>query len=253
MKECCKYKRLTSLYFTFQLVAKIIFQLFSILRKVFFAYSKGKNRALSLAEGLGRLYYCGFEVLDLKEIDDKCFFVAKKVGGKLLDVNPSYSLIFKMKRHGKDGKIIYVYKLRTMHPYSEFLQEFVYKSNSLDIRGKFKDDFRITKWGRIFRKLWIDELPMLYNWLRGDVKIVGVRPLSSHYLSLYDKELHELRKQTKPGLIPPFYLDMPETFEEICASEKKYLQAYLKHPVRTELYYGFWCLFNIFVRNARSG
>jgi hypothetical protein len=62
-----------------------------------------------------------------------------------------------------------------------------------------------------------------------------------------------LRKRTKPGLIPPFYVDMPETFEEIRASEKKYLEAYFKQPIRTDLYYGFWALYNIFIKSARSG
>ena len=101
--------------------------------------------------------------------------------------------------------------------------------------------------------MWIDELPMLYNWLRGDLKIVGVRPLSGHFLSLYDEETRQLRLRTKPGLIPPFYVDLPETFDEICESEKRYLRAFLEKPVRTDIYYGVVALWNIFVKRARSG
>jgi len=50
---------------------------------------------------------------------------------------------------------------------------------------------------------------MFYNLLKGEMKLVGVRPLTEHYFSLYRKKLQELRAKTKPGLIPPFYLDMP--------------------------------------------
>jgi len=223
-----------------------------ILRKIFFAYSKGKNRAISLAEGLGRLYYSGFDILDLKEIDDKCYFVAKKVSQPLLDVHPSYSLIFKMKRYGKDGKLIYVYKLRTMHPYSEFLQEFVYKNNDLEIGGKFKDDFRITKWGRIFRKLWIDELPMMINWFKGDCKLVGVRPLSNHYLSLYGEEFRQKRMKYKPGLVPPYYVDLPKDLNEIMASEKKYLDEFDKYGYKADIRYLYKAVKNILVYRQRS-
>jgi len=65
------------------------------------------------------------------------------------------------------------------------------------------------------RRLWLDELPMLYNWLKGDLGLVGVRPLSYQYLSLYDRELRELRelrKKVRPGLVPPYYADLPDTF-----------------------------------------
>jgi len=102
------------------------------------------------------------------------------------------------------------------------------------------------------RKLWIDELPMLYNWIKGDMGIVGVRPLSFQYLGLYDTELQELRKKVKPGLVPPFYADLPDTFEEICESERRYIHAFLKHPIRTQCVY-FWRSFvNIVIKGARS-
>ena len=55
------------------------------------------------------------------------------------------------------------------------------------------------------------------------MNLVGVRALSKHYFSLYPSDLQELRIKYKPGLIPPFYYDMPKTFDEILSSEKKYL------------------------------
>ena len=63
--------------------------------------------------------------------------------------------------------------------------------------GKFKDDFRVTTEGRFFRKFWLDELPMIINIFKGDMKIVGVRPLSSHYFNLYSEEL---KARMLPGI-----------------------------------------------------
>jgi lipopolysaccharide/colanic/teichoic acid biosynthesis glycosyltransferase len=221
-----------------------------IIHKLFFAVSKGKNRAIPLAEGLGRLYYCGFEVLDLKDQDNLCYIIARKVKEPSTDENPSYSTIIKMKRIGKGGEPIYVYKLRTMHPYSEYLQAFVYQQNNLEIGGKFKNDFRITPWGSIFRKFWIDELPMLINWFKGDCKLVGVRPLSKQYFDLYDNEFRERRIKYKPGLIPPFYADMPSNIVEILKSEKTYLNRFDKNSLMTDFIY-FWKSFNNIVINSK--
>lgn len=161
------------------------------------------------------------------------YVIARKVKTSSLDQSPTYGPLVQLKRSGLGGRAFLTYKFRTMHPYSEYLQQYIYELHGLQKGGKIENDFRMTAWGKVMRKLWLDELPMLYNWLKGDLQIVGVRPLSFHYLELYDKELQELRKKVKPGLVPPFYADLPETFEEICDSERRYINAYLKHPFRT--------------------
>ena len=148
--------------------------------------------------------------------------------------------------------MIKVYKLRTMYPFAEYLQDFVHERNSLENGGKFKNDFRVSKSRAVLRKLWIDELPMLINVFRGEIKIVGVRPLSRHYFSLYSKELQEKRIKFKPGLIPPFYADLPETLDEIQESEMRYLEAYEKHPLRTQWRYFWKAWYNILFKKARS-
>ena len=66
------------------------------------------------------------------------------------------------------------------------------------------------------------------------------------------KELQELRVKTKPGLIPPFYADMPVTLEEIMASEIKYLRAYEKRPYYTDFSYFFKSIYNILIKKKRS-
>jgi lipopolysaccharide/colanic/teichoic acid biosynthesis glycosyltransferase len=139
-----------------------------------------------------------------------------------------------------------------MHPFSEYLQAYILKHNNLAEGGKFKNDFRVTTIGKILRKSWIDELPMFYNLLRGDIKLVGVRPLSKHYFSLYTKELQEKRIRFKPGLIPPFYADMPVTLEDIMDSEIKYLEQYEKSPFLTDCRYFWKAMYNIFIKRARS-
>ena len=93
---------------------------------------------------------------------------------------------------------------------------------------------------------------MIVNMLKGQMKLVGVRPLSQQYYNLYDRDLQELRIKTKPGLLPPFYVDMPKTLEEIQESEKRYLNAYLEHPFRTDWKYFWGIVANILFRGKRS-
>ncbi len=157
-----------------------------------------------------------------------------------------------MRRAGKNGDSIYVYKLRTMHPFAEYLQEYIYEQNKLCEGGKFKNDIRVTTLGKFCRKFWLDEVPMILNVLKGDIKLIGVRPLSSHYLSLYSPELQKKRSTVKPGLLPPFYADMPKTLEDIMASELRYLEAYEKQPLKTDMRYFFKICNNIIVNKARS-
>ena len=180
------------------------------------------------------------------------FFISKKIKEPLHNISPSTGLLFKMKRIGKDGKPINVYKIRTMHPYAEYLQEFIYEKFNLQEGGKFKNDFRITYLGGILRKLMLDELPMLYNWLKGDLKLVGFRPLSLQYFNLYKKELKQKRLKFKPGLIPPFYSDLPKTLDEIMESEERYLTSYEKKPLATDIRYFIQCIYNIVFKGARS-
>jgi len=222
-------------------------------KKIYFFLTAGRNRVLSKAETLGRLYSCGFEVVSEDYFDSKLWVKVRKVKDPAFDYSPTYGPLIRLKREGKGGKLIKVYKARTMHAYSEYLQEYIYQQNSLQEGGKFKDDFRITTIGRILRKFWLDELPMLINLVRRDLKLVGVRPLSKHYLSLYPEEHRERRKKYRPGLVPPFYADMPKELEDIIASERRYMDAYDKNPILTDLRYFRKAMYNILWKKARSG
>ncbi|HLO59447.1 MAG TPA: sugar transferase [Bacteroidales bacterium] len=240
------------MYYAVDFIIKRVFPKFALTKKLYFILTRGENRVLSKAETFGRLYSCGFEILDEKLIGSNFYFVAIKVKDPMFPSNPSYGPVIALERIGRGGKIIKVYKMRTMHPYAEYLQDYIYKRAGLQEGGKFKDDFRVTTLGKIMRVFWLDELPMIINLLKGDLKIFGVRPLSRQYFRLYTRELQRLRILTKPGLIPPFYVDYPKTLEEIIASELKYLRSYCKHPLRTDWNYFWRAVFNIVFRRYRS-
>lgn len=214
-------------------------------KKLYNIITKGKIRNISLAETLGRLVLNGFEILGYEEINGVTYFAAKRIRLPRYEDNPSLGLIIRLRRVGKNGNVINVYKFRTMHPYSEYLQEYIAKNNSLKQGGKFNRDFRITAWGKMLRKSRIDELPMIINFLRGDLKLVGVRPLSLQYYNMYEEDIRSRRIKYKPGLFPPFFADLPKTFSEIMDSERKYLDNYEAKPVKTDFIYLLKILYNI--------
>jgi lipopolysaccharide/colanic/teichoic acid biosynthesis glycosyltransferase len=243
---------LNYLYYAADFLIKRVFPKFLLTKKLYFVLTRGENRVLSKAEAFGRLYSCGFEILDERVIDRSLYFVAIKVRDPLFPQSPSYGPLIGLERIGKGGKTIKVFKMRTMHPFAEYLQDYVYNKVGLQEGGKFRDDFRVTTLGRIMRKFWLDELPMFINLMKGDLKLFGVRPLSRQYFKLYTTELQKLRIKNKPGLIPPFYVDNPRTLEEIVASELRYLKSYEKHPFRTDWIYFWKAVHNIVFMKYRS-
>lgn len=243
---------IAQIYYFFDFIFKRVFSKLFFTKWFYFFITAGRNQTLSKAEALGRVAYAGFEMLEDTEINNLLYFVARKINDFEPRPLPRFSLLFKMQRVGKNNKPITVFKIRTMHPYAEYLQDYLYKTNNLQKGGKFKNDYRITSWGRVFRKLWIDELPMIYNFLKGEIKLVGVRPLSEQYLNLYTDELKALRKEVKPGLIPPFYADLPETLDDIIASEIRYIKAYQQRPFKTDVSYFYKAVCNILFKKVRS-
>lgn len=96
-------------------------------------------------------------------------------------------VIFKQERPGKDGKIFTLYKFRTM-------------TDAKDEDGNLlPDDIRLTKFGRLLRKTSLDELPEAFNILKGDMSVVGPRPLMARYLPFYD-DFEKKRHLVRPGL-----------------------------------------------------
>ena len=222
--------------------------------RLYYDVNKGHKRMLSKTEVLGRLYYCGFEVDDVVPMGHIEYVFAHRHSQPYPQEQIKvYGPLIKLPRICKNKEIKYFYKMRTMHPYAEYIQKYVFDARGgMDIADKSNDDWRITNWGKIARKYWLDELPMLINWFKGDVKLVGVRPLSKTMFETYPEWLQEKRTKCKPGLIPPFYIDHPDTFEELFASEDKYLTEYLAHPIRTDIKYFFLTMRSIVTRKTHS-
>jgi undecaprenyl phosphate N,N'-diacetylbacillosamine 1-phosphate transferase len=94
---------------------------------------------------------------------------------------------FRQQRPGKRGKLFYILKFKTM-------------SDEVDEQGKLLPDvMRLTKWGNFLRKSSIDELPQLINILKGEMSLVGPRPLLVEYLKRYNDRQRK-RHDVKPGV-----------------------------------------------------
>jgi len=222
------------------------------LQKLYFTLTGGNYRWLTKAEMLGRLVSCGFEVIEYKEVSGRLYFVVMKTHEPEHNMNPSFGPLFPMKRIGKDGKIIKVYKLRTMHPYSEYLQEFVVKMNGYNSVGKPANDFRLASWGKFFRKYWLDEVPQLLNVFKGNMAIVGMRPLSKTRFEELPKDVQEQRIKYKPGCIPPYVaLNMPDNEQNIEA-ERIYMAAKQKAPFFTDIKFFAMAIYNILSGKIKS-
>ena len=101
--------------------------------------------------------------------------------------NKGAGALFFQERHGKDGRIFRVIKFKTM-------------TDERDVEGDLlPDEVRLTKVGRFIRSTSIDELPQLINVLKGDMALIGPRPLLVQYLPLYSKEQMR-RHEVRPGI-----------------------------------------------------
>lgn len=141
--------------------------------------------------------------------------------------SPGASPIFKQKRVGRDGKEFMFYKFRSMIPGAESKLEQLLSEN--EMQGpvfKIKDDPRITRVGRIIRRCSIDELPQLFNVLRGDMSIVGPRPGLPREVAQYDDYARQ-RLLVTPGLTCYWQIQPNRnrlTFEEWLELDIRYIQ-----------------------------
>ena len=141
--------------------------------------------------------------------------------------SPQAGPIFTQERVGRDGKTFKFYKFRSMIPDAEAQLEGLMKKN--EMTGpvfKIKEDPRITKVGKFIRKTSIDELPQIFNVLKGDMSIVGPRPALPREVAQYT-EYEMQRLYVTPGLtcywqIQPHRNEL--TFEEWLELDLKYIR-----------------------------
>ena len=211
-----------------------------------------RHRVLSKCEALGRLRFAGFEILKLAEINNRLYFICRK-GTLIMNGEPSDGIFIKIQKIGLHGRTINCYKMRTMHSYANYLHDYILDNLEIDNNGKVVGDFRVPGWGKILRKLWLDEMPQLFNILKGDLSFIGLRHLSKEFLELYPEDWRHERHNIKPGFVPPYYADCPKTFDDIIESEKKYYRLKRKHPVTTDVYYFMRVVLNFLMMKARTG
>ncbi len=114
-------------------------------------------------------------------------------------------IIFGHRRVGRDGKTFLCYKFRSMVPNADKVLADLLASDpsareEWDRDFKLKDDPRVTGFGRIIRKFSLDEFPQLWNVLRGDMSIVGPRPVVEDEFERYYEGAYEHYKAVRPGL-----------------------------------------------------
>ena len=105
----------------------------------------------------------------------------------LIRIKLGSPIIYKQKRIGKDEKIFTIYKFRTM------------KEERDDKGNLLSEDMRLTRFGRFLRSTSLDEVPELFNIIKGEMSIIGPRPLLQRYLNYYTEE-ERIRHNIRPGL-----------------------------------------------------
>lgn len=129
------------------------------------------------------------------------FWIIAAVGIKFC--SPSGSIFFLQKRAGRYGKPFLMFKFRTMIPDAEAKLAEVKESAGNEMSGpvfKLENDPRVFNFGVWLRKLSIDELPQLLNVLKGDMSLVGPRPLPVYEVDQFEKTAHRRRLSVRPGI-----------------------------------------------------
>jgi exopolysaccharide biosynthesis polyprenyl glycosylphosphotransferase len=117
-------------------------------------------------------------------------------------------VLFRQKRIGRNGLPFTIYKFRSMISGAETMQSDLHSMNETDGLFKMTDDPRVTRLGRLMRRTYLDELPQLFNVLKGDMSLVGPRPLvesEDALLEGYDRH----RSRLTPGMTGPWQLRGP--------------------------------------------
>jgi exopolysaccharide biosynthesis polyprenyl glycosylphosphotransferase len=123
------------------------------------------------------------------------------VVGVLVKLSSEGPVLFRQTRVGLNKRMFSIYKFRTMFADAEKAQGQLLSRNEMSGPVfKIKDDPRITPLGRILRKTSIDELPQLFNVLKGQMSLVGPRAMSLRDYRLFDKDCHRRRFSVKPGI-----------------------------------------------------
>jgi len=136
--------------------------------------------------------------------------------------------LFRQLRAGRNGKPFRILKFRTMCPDAEErISEVISVDELTEPMYKLRHDPRVTRVGRVLRRTSLDELPQLFNVLRGDMSLVGPRPEEVWLVERYD-ETQRFRLQMRPGMTGPMQVHGRGelNFQERIAVEREYVENY---------------------------
>jgi exopolysaccharide biosynthesis polyprenyl glycosylphosphotransferase len=149
------------------------------------------------------------------------------IGIKLTSRGP---IFFQQERAGRYGKPFRMWKFRSMHVNAEAMQQALQQQNEMDGPVfKIKADPRIFPFGQLLRKFSIDELPQLINVLRGEMSLVGPRPLPTYEIERIEKHAQRRRLSVKPGLTCLWQVTGRNgitSFDEWVALDLKYIDSW---------------------------
>lgn len=172
--------------------------------------------------------------------------------GLLSGEGESFGPLFLQKRIGKDGAEFTVIKLITMRPESDFSASELQRDYTLGKFGKIEDHPRVTPLGRILRKYWLDEIPQLINVLKGDMQLIGWRPLTGSDLATYSEDFQAAYRREKPGLISPLYAKDVVGREQVEEEGRTYFARLQENRLATKLSYLCQAIWGI-VAHGRRG
>ena len=138
---------------------------------------------------------------------------------------------------------------------SELLLDSIIEKFKINQYGKFIDDPRITPIGKYLRKYWVDETPQIINLIKGEMKLVGIRPKTEKSWERYPRELMYESLKQKPGLFGIQYSNIKDEnagFKEYLSSIEKYLNEYSIDPIGTDRKYLIRIIHNIIFNGVRS-
>lgn len=165
------------------------------------SYLNGENEQIKI--GMFRFLKRAFDI-SVSSVALIVLFIPMIIVGIIVKATSKGPVFFKDKRVGKDGKDIVVLKFRSMYQDAEARLEQYLTKEQLEMwkkERKVDNDPRITKVGKFIRKTSIDELPQLINILKGDLSIIGNRPLSkTEYHTHFNDEEKRVLDSMRPGL-----------------------------------------------------
>ena len=171
----------------------------------------------------------------MKRLEDICasflaivvLCVPMLIIGIIVKLTSKGPMIYTSKRVGKDGRVFDFYKFRSMNQDAEQQLETLLDQNEVEggVIFKMKEDPRITKFGKFLRKTSLDELPQLFNILKGDMSLVGPRPCTVREYELYS-EKDKLRLKVPQGLTGEWQVvgRCETSFDEMVDMDLDYIQ-----------------------------